>query len=532
MSERTSIVDDAWDSAVGGLGWLKSVLFGEFVDNRPLSAMVADMLVSFVPGVVIVTSARDAVAVIVRLAQHPEKREDTLEWIVLAACMITLALPLAMAAGGAVAAGVGAVVGGIAGSELGAALRAVMLLLIKEAAKLGDVVRFLQKFIKGDLIAFLRAIKFATYEKALLMAFDKTARKLIDICQGLRAHLERLRYFDDAQRAIAALTEWERRFYAVQAAAIKQLPIALAELDARLAKLVGQVAPRDSHIAVPAVKAESPKKAELHAQHVDDVPGKPLKPALSEHSRGGVEKASGTASASAGKNAGVSGGGPEKPPRKDLPEQIKKPEEGPNTKRQEVLGGDFSALYAKAPAAKAQIDQLADEIAAKYGGRVAKAPIKSEKRAIEKIMKDYGGDPARIKDLARNTIVVPQDKIDDVVRELEQIGAKVKRINPEDGVYGYSGVNSSVKTDSGLIAEIQVNSPEMIYAKEPEELARNILGNDTYDKVAEAVRIPGGRGHALYEIGRSLPKDSQELREVSMESRAYYDFIRGAANGN
>jgi len=156
-----SILDDAWDGIVGGMDWLKSVLFGEFADNRPLSAVVADMLISFVPGVVIVTSARDAMAVILRLASHPEKREELMEWVLLSACLIVIALPLATAAGGAAAAGVGAIVGGIAGSELGAALRAVMLMLIKEASKLVELVRFLQKFVHGDVLKFLRAVKFA-----------------------------------------------------------------------------------------------------------------------------------------------------------------------------------------------------------------------------------------------------------------------------------------------------------------------------------------------------------------------------------
>ena len=330
MNQRKSIVDDAWDSAIGGVDWLKSVLFGEFADNRPLSAVVADMLVGFVPGVVIVTSARDAVAVIIRLAQHPEKRDDTLEWIVLAACMITLALPLALAAGGAVAAGVGAVVGGIAGSELGAALRAVMLLLIKEAAKLGEVIRFLQKFVKGDVLGFLRAIKFARYEKALLLAFDKTAKKLIDICRGLRSYLENFAYFNDAKRAISILVEWERRFYAVQAAALQHLPAALAELDARLAKVLAQVAPKEWHLANAGVKTTAPAKATLSAQHIEDTAGKSLKPLRSESSAG------------AGHAGATGGGGPDKPPRKDKPEKVDKPNEEPNSKRQEVLDGEHA----------------------------------------------------------------------------------------------------------------------------------------------------------------------------------------------
>src|SRR5688500_17692690 len=108
-----NILDDAWYQVVGGMDWLKSVLLGEFADNRPLSAVVADMLVSFIPGVVIVISARDAVAVVLRLATHPEKREELMEWVLLSACLIVVALPLAMAAGGVAFAGVGAIVGGI-----------------------------------------------------------------------------------------------------------------------------------------------------------------------------------------------------------------------------------------------------------------------------------------------------------------------------------------------------------------------------------------------------------------------------------
>jgi hypothetical protein len=348
MSKPTSMIDDAWDGAIGGFEWLKSVLFGEFADNRSLSALVADMLVSFIPGVVIVTSARDAVAVIIRLAQHPQKRDDTMEWIVLSACMITLALPLAMAAGGAVAAGVGAAVGGIAGSELGAALRAVMLLLIKEATKLGDVIRFLQKFVKGDLVAFLRAIKFAKYERALLLAFDKTIKKLIEICQALRSHLQRLSYFDEAKHAVAKLAEWERKFYAVQTAALKRLPIALAELDARLAKLLSQLAPKEGHNAVAAVKAVPPIKPEIVTQHVKDAVGKPFGPLHAEasgsHGKLPAQSAKPAKPAKSVAGGGHGGGGPEKPPLKDKPDKVERPGEGANTKRQEVLDDSNSAV--------------------------------------------------------------------------------------------------------------------------------------------------------------------------------------------
>ncbi|MET3132253.1 hypothetical protein AAKU55_002525 [Oxalobacteraceae bacterium GrIS 1.11] len=341
-SER-SILDEAWDDAIGGLDWVKSVLFGQFPIDRPKSAIVADMMLNFVPGVVIVTSARDAVAIVIRLAQHPEKREELMEWIMLSACMITLALPLAMAAGGAVGAGVGAIVGGIAGSELGAALRAVMLMLMKDAGMLGDMVKFLQKFMVGDLIRFLNSIKFAKYEKALQFAFDKTIKQLIDICQGLRLRLEHVKYFDDAKKAIATLVEWEKKFYDVQHAALRMLPKALAELDSRLLKVIAQVAPKETHMVVAGVRAEKPLAQAIEAQRVHDVIGQPLLHA-------------GAAEAKAGAHAHVSGKPHDAPagsaphqPNGDKPQpklkadKIEKVQEGPNTKRQETLDIDAHA---------------------------------------------------------------------------------------------------------------------------------------------------------------------------------------------
>lgn len=268
-----SILDNAWVDIVGGMEWLKSVFLGEFSDTRPLSAVIADMLVSFLPGVVIVTSARDAAAVILRLANHPEKREELMEWVLLCACLITVALPIAIAAGGAVGAGVGAVVAGIAGSELGAALRAVMLLLIREASKLVDLVRFLQKFINGDVLKFLRAVKFAKYENALVQVFAKVSGKLVDIVRSLQEYLENLQYFETVQSSIAKLAEWERKFYDVQQDAVKQIPLALAELDARLAKVLAETAPREAHTVAAGVRVNKNANVIPPKQRVRDIPG-------------------------------------------------------------------------------------------------------------------------------------------------------------------------------------------------------------------------------------------------------------------
>lgn len=47
-----------------------------------------------------------------------------------------------------------------------------------------------------------------------------------------------------------------------------------------------------------------------------------------------------------------------------------------------------------------------------------------KKRALQKTMNDYGGDATRIKDLARNTIIVPAEKVSAIAAELAQRVAK------------------------------------------------------------------------------------------------------------
>ena len=375
--EQHTILDNAWGQVVGGMDWLKSVFFGEFADHRPLSAVVADMLVSFIPGVVIVTSARDAVAVILRLANHPERREELMEWVLLSACLIVIALPLAMAAGGVAAAGVGAIVGGIAGSELGAALRSVMLMLIKEASNLVELVRFLQKFIKGDILKFLRAVKFAKYEKPLMQALSKISGKLVQMVKALASHLESLSYFDRVKATIAQLAAWEKKFYAVQQDALRQVPKALAELDVRLGKVLAETAPKEAHTVSASVTTDKAAATAPVKQRIRDTPGKVLPKAK--------PKAKTPAPVAKPEASPVPKDPPTPvpdPPLKDSPDPVKPPDEGANTKKQAV--GDAAAA-----ADRERITQLSNEgkiveaqaILQPYVDAAKNATTKAEKEA-------------------------------------------------------------------------------------------------------------------------------------------------------
>jgi hypothetical protein len=416
-----NILDDAWEQVVGGMDWLKSVLLGEFADNRSLSAVVADLLVSFIPGVVIVTSARDAVAVILRLAKHPEKREELMEWVLLSACLIVIALPLAMAAGGAVAAGVGAIVGGIAGAELGAALRAVMLMLIKEAQKLVELVRFLQKFIKGDILKFLRAVKFAQYEKPLMQAMEKISGKLVQMVRSLRMHLESLRYFDSVKAAIGKLAAWEKQFYVLQQDALKYMPKALAELDARLAKVLSQTAPREVHTVSSGVQADKTAAAIPATQRVKDTPGKILAKVEDKPPAASAKPKPTPKPKSESKSKSKSKAPPKEPPKapppepppKETPDPVKPTEEGVNTKKQEASDAQAAAQREKAA-----------KISEKIGGDIKNHPMRMA----------YEAEVAGLKEEAE--MMAKAGATDEAIarkmwERRREIGVKYKNVTPE-----------------------------------------------------------------------------------------------------
>lgn len=195
----------------------------------------------------------------------------------------------------------------------------------------------------------------------------------------------------------------------------------------------------------------------------------------------------------------------------------------------------LDVLYERAGGAKTEIDAAADQIANKLGGKVAKAPLKGRARALEKANNDYDGDVTRLKDVARNTVVVKAGKEGEALAMLRELNPNisdknVKVIDAAQDPLGYSGTNVSVPTSHGP-AEVQINSPEMIYAKESPANARNILGNETYDALANTHGMPpGGEGHAYYEQYRSS-SDPALKAKVAEESRAYYDQVRRAAAG-
>lgn len=167
-----------------------------------------------------------------------------------------------------------------------------------------------------------------------------------------------------------------------------------------------------------------------------------------------------------------------------------------------------------------------ESIARSLGVTATPVNIKSESRILEKAISDYRGDVAQVADIIRNTFIVPTE---DIQRVLASVQDKVTVIKykPQHTNMGYSGHLFQVWAKDGIKAEIQVNTPQMIYAKDP--TAKAILGDELYCLIRKESGVQCGLGHKYYEEYRILSKADQQTAkglELQRKSQEYYERIQ------
>ena len=87
---------------------------------------------------------------------------------------------------------------------------------------------------------------------------------------------------------------------------------------------------------------------------------------------------------------------------------------------------------------------------------------------------------------------------------------------------GYTGTIVNLKMPNRLLAEVQVNTPKMIYAKEPREIAEQLIGKEKWLEIRQQTGLEGGLGHKLYERMRVLANGSDEHQKLVRQSIEYY----------
>lgn len=196
-----------------------------------------------------------------------------------------------------------------------------------------------------------------------------------------------------------------------------------------------------------------------------------------------------------------------------------------------IMSGDYLNMAVKEVMGKAElscddIQTTAVKIANKYGAVVTPINLKSEASIIRKIKSERENDsffaPVDLKDTVRTTIIAPNDKIGEIITELKSLGNFV-RYKAQNTELGYTGNIINIETSQGLVAEIQVNTAKMIYAKEIESVAKAVIGERLWNEINRKTGINGGEGHVFYEKWRVIAdKSSKKAIEIKKKSIAYY----------
>lgn len=131
----------------------------------------------------------------------------------------------------------------------------------------------------------------------------------------------------------------------------------------------------------------------------------------------------------------------------------------------------------------------------------------------------------QIKDAARTTIVANAKDIGRIIADLKK--------NPNVSNYkehtakennGYTGHLFNL-TINGVTTEIQVNTPEMIFAKENYRDVVKIIGKQEYLRIRKQTGQFAGWGHKFYEDSRASRQSNPKRRKgnaSAIDSTNYY----------
>lgn len=190
---------------------------------------------------------------------------------------------------------------------------------------------------------------------------------------------------------------------------------------------------------------------------------------------------------------------------------------------------ELAARYESAFSAEPEFTDLIHKVAAEVGGRVQFPPIKGVARAAEKVVVDYNGSAAKLKDLLRATIVVDDisrlDTVMDSLRRNSRVTSWRNLFSHEaQTIDGYRDIKFNVMLTEGHVAEVQANIPEMVAAK------RALHGD--YEQRDAILR-------AADEAGRPLtPEEAARVAQINQKMRETYDTVwsgvlaRAAANSS
>lgn len=202
------------------------------------------------------------------------------------------------------------------------------------------------------------------------------------------------------------------------------------------------------------------------------------------------------------------------------------------TKQNQVMGKIVNRI---AQEMQVRLVEETRKVAARIKDSVVLTPPGPKKfeDGARKVMTDYNGDWLEIKDMARCTLVVPSQLVLDpaiaAVKEHFRAsnGFTVIEEKVTLGAFnsaGYSGITMFVES-GGNKGEIQINTPALMYAKSLPEFRNALPGQEGLVKATYPL-VPGGLGHALYEVHRDKTRPAEQRRTYGNASKLYYNYFR------
>lgn len=231
--EYMRLVSDAGD-------WIWGLVIGGFNEQQTVSQIIVDALIGMIPVVGDVTAVRDLLAVTIRLADQPEKRQDPMQWVELVIGLLAL-IPVA---GGAIK-GVGKLlmrVGSEAASHPG---------ILREAIQL------LNRVGAGDAVRFMRDLDLLQYIPNLRAHFRDLVRRVSETIEAVKRRTSWVM----PQRMKDRLDQLKTSMNELLALADSMIPTAVRTLNDRL-KLIQRHLYQGDYHAIPSSLRASTREAE------------------------------------------------------------------------------------------------------------------------------------------------------------------------------------------------------------------------------------------------------------------------------
>ena len=204
--------------ALDAKDWLWGTVQGAWNEKMSTSQIVVDAAIGVIPLVGDVTAGRDLLAVITRMVNEPERREQTTEWLLL----VVLLFALIPVVGGAI-------------KLVGRLLLKVTEDIAHNQALLRDMVALLNRIGHGNAVAWIKSLDLMRYQNDLLNAFNRFMNQLIDIMNAID---NRMGWLSPAMKQATA--RWVEQFGQIKRLGSKMIPQALKDLNNRL-KVIQQM---------------------------------------------------------------------------------------------------------------------------------------------------------------------------------------------------------------------------------------------------------------------------------------------------